>query len=500
MRYSLRLAIFLCLVSFFVVWQTARLLVLYLGPGPELKSRNRDHGDDEFAYVFYATSNLYACSVMVNIHRLRRLFHTPHPIYLLVSDEVSIRYKSVFRERYNVTIIEHEPHALPMGSAPYYKDVMLKLVAFKLYVWAPMVKRVIVLDGDVLVLRSLDSLFGRVELELETGQHGGVDSDVDVDVDVAAPHAYWLGGPVLGVTSAMMMVRLSEGLWARMEAMLEGVRLESRVDVYDMDLINQEFFGAGGPDGDGDGDGEGKGDRNGHGHGHDGLVLPGEFCTLNSHWEVGEVPAWSRFRQDHIRWPPEGRRALSIGRRDRAVRKLEEQDGKQGRRLSLRSMLESRSRSGAQGQRSRDEEEEAKRNGNGTLTDGHRTQPGELKGDASVLRYDPALVDPLTSIFHNDVYVLHFTALGKPWSFTVQSVHRMRPDAHPLFAEQFLLWRRAAKYVCPALGLDERGGNEVVGKKWNYGDEGGEGAGYGYGYGYGYIPPEPVTGRFLDDV
>ncbi|KAK5273380.1 hypothetical protein LTR40_013819, partial [Exophiala xenobiotica] len=105
-------------------------------------------------------------------------------------------------------------------------------------------------------------------------------------------------------------------------------------------------------------------------------------------------------------------------------------------------MLESRSRSGAQGQRSRDEEEEAKRNGNGTLTDGHRTQTG--KGDASVLRYDPALVDPLTSIFNNDVYVLHFTALGKPWSFTVQGVHRMRPDAHPLFAEQFLLWRRAA--------------------------------------------------------
>jgi hypothetical protein len=64
MRYSLRLAIFLCLVSFFVVWQTSRLLVLYLGPGPELKSRRRDHSDDEFAYVFYATSNLYACSVV----------------------------------------------------------------------------------------------------------------------------------------------------------------------------------------------------------------------------------------------------------------------------------------------------------------------------------------------------------------------------------------------------------------------------------------------------
>jgi hypothetical protein len=62
MRYPLRLAIFLCLISFFVVWHTIRLFMLYLGSGPELKSRH--HSDDEFAYVFYATSNLYACSVV----------------------------------------------------------------------------------------------------------------------------------------------------------------------------------------------------------------------------------------------------------------------------------------------------------------------------------------------------------------------------------------------------------------------------------------------------
>ena len=296
-------------------------------------------------------------------------------------------------------------------------------------------------------LTGLDSLFGRVE--------GGL-------VDVAGPHAYWLGGgggAVTSVTSAMMVVQLSEALWARMEAALERVKLESRVDVYDMDLINQEFFKPGrGWDGGGDGD--------------NGLVLPGEFCTLNSHWEVGEVPAWSRFRQDHIRWPREGWRALG---QDRAVRG--EQKGKQGRGPSLGSMVVE---SGAEGHRSRDEE--AKRNG--TLT--HRMGKGD------VLRYDPGLVDPLTSIFHNDVYVLHFMALGKPWSFTMQGVHQMRPDAHPLFAEQFLLWRRAAKYVCPPLPLDEKGGNEVVGKKYNYGDEGGEGG--------DWHAAEAVTERLLDDV
>jgi hypothetical protein len=45
--------------------------------------------------------------------------------------------------------------------------------------------------------------------------------------------------------------------------------------------------------------------------------------------------------------------------------------------------------------------------------------------------------------------VLHFFALGKPWTFTMERVHQERPDAHPLFAEQFLLWRTTAAAFCP---------------------------------------------------
>lgn len=120
------------------------------------------------AYVFYATSNLYACSTMVNVHRLTRLFHTPHPIYVLVSSGVSIKYTRRFRDVYNATVLAHEPPLLHDGAAPYYQDVMLKLLAFGLNNLTSMllgsrgggrVERVIVMDADVLVLRSLDGLF-----------------------------------------------------------------------------------------------------------------------------------------------------------------------------------------------------------------------------------------------------------------------------------------------------------------------------------------------------
>ncbi|KAF8434225.1 nucleotide-diphospho-sugar transferase, partial [Terfezia claveryi] len=45
--------------------------------------------------------------------------------------------------------------------------------------------------------------------------------------------------------------------------------------------------------------------------------------------------------------------------------------------------------------------------------------------------------------------VVHFTALGKPWSFTVGDVRYKRPEAHWVFAEMFGEWRDAARALCP---------------------------------------------------
>lgn len=38
--------------------------------------------------------------------------------------------------------------------------------------------------------------------------------------------------------------------------------------------------------------------------------------------------------------------------------------------------------------------------------------------------------------------VVHFSALGKPWSYSLKRVKRMRPRAHPVFYELWETWRR----------------------------------------------------------
>lgn len=45
--------------------------------------------------------------------------------------------------------------------------------------------------------------------------------------------------------------------------------------------------------------------------------------------------------------------------------------------------------------------------------------------------------------------VIHFSAVGKPWTFEANGVEQMKPDAHPLLAEQFKVWRDTAEEVCP---------------------------------------------------
>jgi len=49
-----------------------------------------------------------------------------------------------------------------------------------------------------------------------------------------------------------------------------------------------------------------------------------------------------------------------------------------------------------------------------------------------VTRHSPERMEPL---------VIHFTALGKPWSYDVRRVRRLRPSAHPLFYEIWDTWR-----------------------------------------------------------
>ena len=38
--------------------------------------------------------------------------------------------------------------------------------------------------------------------------------------------------------------------------------------------------------------------------------------------------------------------------------------------------------------------------------------------------------------------VVHFTALGKPWSYSTKAVRRLRPNAHPIYYELWETWRK----------------------------------------------------------
>jgi len=48
----------------------------------------------------------------------------------------------------------------------------------------------------------------------------------------------------------------------------------------------------------------------------------------------------------------------------------------------------------------------------------------------------------------SEAYVLHYTALGKPWTLNATSVETQRPNAHPFFLRSFELWFDLANKVC----------------------------------------------------
>jgi hypothetical protein len=45
------------------------------------------------------------------------------------------------------------------------------------------------------------------------------------------------------------------------------------------------------------------------------------------------------------------------------------------------------------------------------------------------------------------VSVVHFTALGKPWTYTTAEAETLRPNAHPIFYELWEKWRDARRLV-----------------------------------------------------
>lgn len=441
---------------------------------------------DPYAYVFYATQDLYACSVLVNIDRLQTTFNTTHRIFVLATEKVSELYITAFRQRNIIVSIYEAPQLADGASSNYYADCLLKLYGFRMHEIDPSLKRVVVLDSDQLILKNLDYLLEGFE---------------GLDFDLASPHAYWLSKDTF--SSAFLLINLSDRLWNKMKDAIETIK----PDTADMDLVNQLL-------------------------GNVVMLLPGHFVTLNSHWEDWNLPNWYHGPDTRNGTKPNDNKKMSKTTSVVTKTAATKDSNKKRQMTDLESVTEANAMGDAVNHKARPQRVagnaelninaaenapsshspavddvvkldtfseppsspplgldsivpaiEAPATTNGKLYDGgNRLLPAVAEVVDDVFNSRPApstLLPPPTEeasysitytedmpkpvvvkpedrpLYHelydlvSEVSVLHFSALGKPWSYTVADVHTSRPGAHPVFAEQFKIWRETALNVCP---------------------------------------------------
>lgn len=320
--------------------------------------------DAGFAYVFYATSDSYACSALVNIHQLQTLGSTV-PIHVLASEGVSEAYIDAFATA-GVTVHLEVTPKLPLQHGHYYEDCLLKLVVFKLHKLDRSLKRVLLLDSDQLILKNFDNLF----------------SDIP-PVDLAAPRAYWLRPWQAIFSSAFMLINLSDRIWEIVNKTLPtgDDDFGGANPMLDMDILNNIF-------------------------GDTATILSGEYVTLNSHWEAWDLPSWYH--------PVERHNSSHIQSTEIAKKKTR----------SRRPVTQTT-----------------------PLLDDDQESTAAAKIDMTHSE-DGDLFQDLVALYEYSS-IIHFTALGKPWMYTVEQVVQQREDAHPAFALQFGHWNNVAEQVCP---------------------------------------------------
>ncbi|KXS95699.1 hypothetical protein AC578_841 [Pseudocercospora eumusae] len=340
---------------------------------PSAASVNQDGG---YAYSFYATSDEYACSVLVNVYRLQQDLRSQIPIHVIASSKVSQAYISAFEER-GVTVHIEQPPSFPAGDGGYYMDCLLKLLAFKLHRLTPGLKRVLAFDSDQLVLQNLDHLFSGLPM-----------------VDLAAPRAYWIAKDFLA--STFLMISLSDRLWEDVNHALGSIGYGK----FDMDLINDLL-------------------------GDQVMMLSGEYVTLNSHWEDWNLPKWYHAASD-LNWTT-----------------IEKVNAMAMARPKMPTFIDS------------DIAGFAKRQVNSSL---HMNFTAPTKASAPAPASAPRFPvgHPLTRelyLLQERAAVVHFSAVGKPWTVTEDTIRLSKPDAHPLLEAQFHMWREKALTICPGFLL-----------------------------------------------
>ncbi|KAF7196007.1 Glucose N-acetyltransferase 1 [Pseudocercospora fuligena] len=393
---------------------------------PESQAQKAQSGasvnpDGGYAYSFYATNDQYACSVLVNVYRLQQDLRSQIPIHVIASSKVSQAYISAFEER-GVTVHIEQPPSFPAGAGGYYIDCLLKLLAFKLHRLAPGLRRVLAFDSDQLIMQNLDHLFSGLPV-----------------MDLAAPRAYWIVKDFLA--STFLMISLSDRLWEDVDKALSTIGYGK----FDMDLIN-DLLGAYASI---DGLAEMRlltlipGDQV--------MMLSGEYVTLNSHWEDWNLPKWYHPTSD-LNWTTI-EKVNAMARPKMPTFFNSDSPGFAKRQVGRQAPNLSRSVTNSSSQL-------------------NFTAP---KAQAEAPTLSPVLSESLVSkppgprfpgehpltrelyLLQESAAVVHFSAVGKPWTVTEDTIRYSKPDAHPLLDAQFHLWREIALKMCPDFASGQLG-------------------------------------------
>jgi len=267
-----------------------------------------------------------------------------------------------------------------------------------------------------------------------------------------------------------MVISLSDRTWQKVETALQNIK----IDQYDMDIANEVF-------------------------GDEVLMLPGSFVALNSHWEDWNLPRW-------FHGPDVVVAEVSNGTDTPEIKKSVVNNGAGMREIEIKDLnkrQEEVQMFGARFEASNHEPESIVSEGredftstsvkwntvsqpvlpsiptkvddkslatdhphpsSGRLPD---TIPGIINAPKDEKPHVPFTPDREPTITeHSDlksrylynelfelyeqVSVLHYTAMTKPWGTNAMMIDQGRPDAHPLLKEQFMAWRKVAKDVCPS--------------------------------------------------
>jgi alpha-N-acetylglucosamine transferase len=148
-----------------------------------------------YAYVFYAAEDMYACSALVNMARLKRFGLPPNvDLIMIAHDTVSMAIQQAAQEKFGALIYETKSFGeetrmgSPIGShSGYYQHCFQKLMVFLLP--DDVYRRVILMDADSLILRPPYHLF-----------------QLPDELPFALPKGYWLRPVEDKLTSWFMSV------------------------------------------------------------------------------------------------------------------------------------------------------------------------------------------------------------------------------------------------------------------------------------------------------